>query len=247
MKKQFVFLNCFFIHRERLRRRRQAFIIPNGRSDEYLVPLTCLFPTAPVNGYQGDTVTTMSPAAGQSTAYAPPAVALPHNLIQDGEQIVLAIKPSLFFIVLTCLPFFLAAALVAVGAKVLDEWLPAVPLRLVATVAVLSCLGRLIVAGLQWLARFYVLTDRRVLRIRGVLSVQIFECPLTRIQNTSLVMTLAERVVGLGTLYFATAGTAGYEAAWLMIAKPREVHEVVVEYVNRAQRGGNSGTQVGGL
>ena len=30
----------------------QVFITPNSRSDEYLVPLTCLFPSAPVNGYE---------------------------------------------------------------------------------------------------------------------------------------------------------------------------------------------------
>jgi hypothetical protein len=29
----------------------QVFITPNSRSDEYLVPLTCHFPTASVNGY----------------------------------------------------------------------------------------------------------------------------------------------------------------------------------------------------
>ena len=48
-----------------------------------------------------------------------------------------------------------------------------------------------------------------------------------------MIFTVRERVFGLGTLGFATAGTALREAYWVMLAKPLEVHKTVVETINR--------------
>jgi uncharacterized membrane protein YdbT with pleckstrin-like domain len=180
----------------------------------------------------------MSPLAEPTSVRADSAVIVPRGLIQDGEIIVLAVKPSGFFVVLASLPVVLAVAAIWIATYVLHGWLPkVVPDRAIAALCALAVAVRLIVAILQWLARFYVLTDRRVIRVKGVLRVDIFECPLTRVQNTYLTLALAERVFGMGTIWFATAGTGGPEAAWLMIAKPREIHQIVVEYIRLAQNG----------
>lgn len=183
----------------------------------------------------------MSPSA-QPTSSATPIiapVAVPAALIQDGEQIVLAIKPSLVFILLVSLPTILGLAVVMGVAYMLYSTFPGIPMTTVTEICAAGVLLRVVVAAMQWLARLYVLTDRRVIRVKGVLNVDIFECPLTRIQNTYLSLTLSERIFVLGTIYFATAGTAGMAAAWLMIARPREVHEIVITWVHRAQRGAN--------
>ena len=166
-------------------------------------------------------------------------VALPARLIGADEQVILALKPGGFFILLTSLPFVAGMILLAVAA----HWLTVVsvfslPDKSVTALAGLACIIRVLVAFMQWLGRIYVLTDRRVLRVKGVLRVDVFQCNLTRIQNTSLSLTLTERLLGLGTVFFATAGTGGSEAAWLMITRPAEVHEIVAEYVRRAQRHG---------
>jgi uncharacterized membrane protein YdbT with pleckstrin-like domain len=102
-------------------------------------------------------------------------------------------------------------------------------------------LVRLVVGCLQWFSRLYVLTNRRVLRVKGVLNVQVFECRLERIQNTFMSLSLPERLTGMGTIFFATAGTGLPEAAWLMINRPREVHEIIVTYIERAQRSTHNG------
>ena len=187
----------------------------------------------------------MTPSEPTSALQAPPAVAVPARLLQAGEEIVLAIKPSLIFILLVSTPFLCGLLAIWLAAYLLDRTLPLdLPLQTVGTFCVAAGAIRLIISIFQWVARLYVLTNRRVIRIKGVLNVEVFECPLARIQNTFLSLTLSERIFGLGTIYFSTAGGIGPEAAWLMVARPREVHEIVVEYINRAQRpttGGTSG------
>lgn len=182
----------------------------------------------------------MSPTAQPTSIEgASPAVVLPARLIQDGEQIILAIKPSGFFVLLTSVPFILAAVLAVLAAQAVDFLLPSLhlPVRTVLVAAVGLSLLRVLVAAMQWLARVYVLTDRRIIRVKGVLRVNVFECPLTRVQNTVLTLTVAERLFGLGSLWFATAGTGAMEAAWVMIARPTEVHEITVQAIRRAQSG----------
>ncbi|MEE9211213.1 MAG: hypothetical protein V3U29_01000, partial [Phycisphaeraceae bacterium] len=61
----------------------------------------------------------------------------------------------------------------------------------------------------------------------------VFECQLKQVQNTNALFSLRERLFGLGTIGFATAGTAVTEAYWFMIAKPLDVHQHVVQTLNR--------------
>ncbi len=177
----------------------------------------------------------MSPAAQPTSLEGLPAgVVVPAHLLQGGEEIVLALKPSPWFVLLVSLPSLLTFAALAVAVHLLDEFFPALPERSVLALMAGAGVVRLVVACLQWVARLYVLTNLRVLRVQGVLNVEIFECPLTRVQNTFLSLPMPERLFGLGTILFATAGTGAVEAAWWMIARPKRVHRVVVEYLQRA-------------
>ncbi len=85
----------------------------------------------------------------------------------------------------------------------------------------------------EWWCRVYVLTDRRVLRRTGVLRVSVFEASLRNIQHTSVFMPLRERLFGLGTIGFATAGSDVFDALWVMVRQPFAVHKVVVETMQR--------------
>jgi len=176
---------------------------------------------------------TAQPTSAQA---AGAAVVVPARLIQEGEEVVLALKPSGLFVLLASVPFIVAIALVAVGGYALDSLgIANLNLQLLALVCVAASVVRILTAFLQWLSRIYVLTNRRIIRVRGVLRIHIFECPLSRIQNTVLSLSVSERLFALGTILFATAGTGRTEAAWVMVARPIEVHEIVVEYIRRAQ------------
>jgi hypothetical protein len=175
-------------------------------------------------------------------------VAVPATLIQPDEEIVLAIKPSGFFILVVSAPALAMLAMLALASYLVDAGgLISLSTRTITATCMAGGLLRALIACLQWLSRTYVLTNRRVLRIMGVLRIDIFECGLARIQNTRLSLSVPERLFGMGTILFATAGTEQGQAAWLMIARPGEIHPIVVEYIRRAQRGTGTGTGSNGL
>ncbi len=90
--------------------------------------------------------------------------------------------------------------------------------------------------GLEWWSRLYVLTDRRVLRRKGVLRPTVFEARLRDIQHTSVFRRLRERTCGLGSIGFASAGSEVFNAFWVMIRQPFAVHRTVVEAIERYGR-----------
>jgi hypothetical protein len=87
--------------------------------------------------------------------------------------------------------------------------------------------------GLEWFNRVYVLTDRRIITRSGVLRVSVYEAQLKFIQHTTVLRRVRERVCGLGTIGFATAGSDVFDTFWVMIRQPFAVHKIVVEAIHR--------------
>jgi len=163
---------------------------------------------------------------------------LPAELLQPGEIIILLIKPSPLFILLVPLRFIAVVLLCALLAAQLQSRGINIGMDrhdlIVVTLAIIGL--RLFWQMLEWLSHVYVLTDQRIIRVMGVLSVQVFECPLQKIQQTDLILPLIQRLFWLGSIGFATAGTATHEAYWLMVAKPLEVHQKIIETLRRYRR-----------
>ena len=148
---------------------------------------------------------------------------------------LLALKPSLWTIA------FLSfrTVLVCVALASLAFWLgralqlPGLAVNAVEAAGIIV-LGRIGFAVLQWASRTYVLTDRRVIRIRGVFTIDIFQCSLGKLQNTFLTLTLPQRFFNLGNIAFTTAGTGGIEAVWRHCRGPLAVHEQLLRTINAA-------------
>ena len=159
------------------------------------------------------------------------------SLLGDGEIVLLELKPSLWFVVLVSAPLGGLGLLLVLAGKLawMEQNFPE-PGRWLVLVGAVLIAGRLTWGVLQWLARLYVLTDRRVLRQKGVLTRQIFECRLNKIQNTFVEYTVVQRLMGIGTIHFATAGTRQVEAAWQHIANVGEVHREIQRAVSRYGR-----------
>jgi len=163
---------------------------------------------------------------------------LPAELLQPGEIIILLIKPSPLFILLVPLRFIAIVLLITLLALQLQNKGINIGLdRHDLIIAAMAVIGvRLFWQMLDWLSHVYVLTDQRIIRVMGVLNVQVFECPLQKIQQTDLILPLIQRLFWLGSIGFATAGTATHEAYWLMVARPLEVHQKIVETLRRYRR-----------
>ena len=104
---------------------------------------------------------------------------LPDNLIGADEKVILAVKPSLWLIAFFSFRTVVIAAVVAV---ILTLSSPRLNLGRWAGYAIQFCalaaIARLAFALLQWASRTYVLTDKRIIRIRGVFTIDIFQCYL---------------------------------------------------------------------
>lgn len=162
------------------------------------------------------------------------AATLPDQLLQGGETVVLLLKPSPWFILLEPAGTFLVIFLAMVATLMVDR-LTLLSVSSRDAVLVAAALGVIRMAWqlLEWLSRVYVLTDMRVIRVRGVLRVSIFESPLHNVQHTRLALSLRERLFGLGTIAFATAGTGTDEATWTMVSHPLEAHRIVRQTLQR--------------
>ncbi len=164
---------------------------------------------------------------------------LPAHLLDGGEVVHFAIKPSPWFLLLVSLRTLLAAALVGALAwtEILMPDYRAYALQLALVVAAL----RIGWAILEWTARLYVLTNRRVMTIRGILRPDIFACPLSRVQRTELTASPIERPVRAGTILIHIRATDDQSARtdWAVVSRPQEVFERLHEAVERAHHRGN--------
>lgn len=174
---------------------------------------------------------------GAEEATARAAGMLPAELLQPGEIIILLLKPSPWFILLAPLRVLTAIVILTIAADSANTYLNLhVGSQNIYLAALLLLLARVFWQFLEWLSRVYVLTDRRVIAVAGVLRVGVFETPLEKVQHTNLHFSLRERLFALGTIGFATAGTAFSEAYWLMLSSPLEVHQKVVQTLQRYRR-----------
>ncbi len=160
------------------------------------------------------------------------------HLLQPGETVILLLKPSLLFVPLASVSSLLGIAMVTFFLAWLERRFPELPGsdHMIIAMGVLLGTVRLLWQALEWSARLYVLTDRRIIRRRGVVRVSVFECPLANIQQTAVFQSLRERVFFLGTLCFATAGAASFIALWSYVQRPFEVQRTVAEAINRYTR-----------
>ncbi len=164
------------------------------------------------------------------------AAVVPEHLLQQDEIVLILTKPSLWFIVLTSFRFILTTVLLGIlTVQLLERFWVLSPLtpQTVAVVTVLVVLGRLIWGLLVWTSHIYMLTNQRVVTIKGVINVHVFQAPLRKVQRTALYLPWVMRILGIGTVGLATAATTGFDSTWVMIGRPLQTHEQVVAAINK--------------
>ncbi len=165
------------------------------------------------------------------------------SLIGDDEQVVIVARPSLLMVPLAALGSLVGVAVLVVAIMLWTSVFPGFGWTAPQAVG----FGMILVGArlgwllLEWMNRLYVLTDRRVIRRRGVIRVNVFEARLDRMQQTTVVQSLRERLFGLGTIAFATAGTGTIDAVWEYLPKPYRVHADVALAIDRSPARGDAG------
>ncbi len=180
-----------------------------------------------------------------STAAAPAIAALRQPLqhsallgtLPEGEAVILALKPSVWFVVLSRLGWLLAIAALGVGWNLVsDLGTISLPRSTIfsATAALLA--GVLGWRAIDWQLRLYVLTDRRILRISGILRQTTSEIPLAKMHSVTLHKSLRERLCGLGSIGVSSGSAESLDVFWYMLRRPHEALAAIRDAADRHTR-----------
>lgn len=156
------------------------------------------------------------------------------QVLQQGETVVLIQKPSVWFVLIASLRVIALAVAAGVAARF---WLAEhVSLRVI-EIGLLVAAARVMAATLQWMGRLYILTDRRIIRLAGVLQPEIFDCPLRRVADMRLASRYSERLLRLGSVDIV-AEESNAVGDWRAIKHPMRVLAKVRRMVEQAKQGG---------
>lgn len=149
---------------------------------------------------------------------------LPQGLVDGGEIIILAVKPSMWRPVFDSVPWVMTLSFLAVVSMTWNLALPGLTVSSSAQVIFLFGMLRLGIAVVAWIPSWYVLTNRRLIEIRGVRTPDITSCSLLEVRNTYLNATTIEKTARLGTITYVTDDEAQAPHYWRTIAEPETVH-----------------------
>jgi uncharacterized membrane protein YdbT with pleckstrin-like domain len=151
--------------------------------------------------------------------------------LSAGEQVIFEGHPSWRAI----LGFYLKGVLVAVVLGVIAKLVGSTAL-VFAVVLVVLALTLLIGFVKRW-ATTYTITNRRLNIKRGIVSREVQETRLERVQNVNYNQSVYQRAMQIGDVDFDTAATDDYNFVFYGVANPADV----VHEVDRATGAGAAG------
>jgi uncharacterized membrane protein YdbT with pleckstrin-like domain len=156
---------------------------------------------------------------------------------ETGEEVLFHGHPSWRSMLALHLKGLLAAIAVGVivgliSAAVKDS--VQVPWVVAAVLVVLAI--AFLIAFIRRIATTYTITSHKMTIRLGLLSRQLHETRLDRVQNVGTNQSLLERMLGIGTVDFDTAGGAGFDFAFQGIANPEDVVHTVNEVLAQRSR-----------
>lgn len=154
----------------------------------------------------------------------------------EGDEIIqFSVKPSLWFIALVSARWVLALALLgaALAIATRGNWglQTTVALQVLASLAAI----RIGVATLEWASRHYVLTNRRVMRFKGIFTADVAACPLAKIGRVDLLVRGHERVLRLGTIRMGSSLPDTPAILWEDLPHPAQIHEALLRAIRKSQ------------
>ena len=138
--------------------------------------------------------------------------------LSAGEQVIFQGHPSWRAILGFYLKGILVAAIVGVIAKLVGAGSATVFLIVLVVIAVTVLVG-----FVKRIATTYTITSRRLNIKRGIVSREIQETRLERVQNVNYRQSVYQRLMQIGDVDFDTAATDDYNFVFAGVADPGEV------------------------
>jgi uncharacterized membrane protein YdbT with pleckstrin-like domain len=152
-------------------------------------------------------------------------VAFPRRLLNEGEEVILDLRPHWSFFLWRSLVLLLSVAALIVVAVAVHDDLGDIT-RLVVGALVLVALVRLVMHYAVWAtSEFVVTTDRLILR-SGVVSKRGIEIPLERVNTVFFSQRLRERLFRYGDLVVESGGERGRQVI-SDVPHPERVQSVI--------------------
>ena len=153
-------------------------------------------------------------------------MAFPKKYLNDGEEVILDLRPHWFFLFGPAVLLIAALALAVWVAQTIDSDFALFPALGLAVIALLFFLVRYA----QWLTTDFVLTTDRLIYRKGVISRHGREIPLERLNDVSFTQTLFQRVLRAGDLLVESGGEHG-QSRYGHFADPQgiqnEIHRAI--------------------
>lgn len=149
---------------------------------------------------------------------------LPGGVLDGGEIVLLAVKPSMWRPVFDSVPWIVTCCLLAGTILGLSTPLPGLSLTATAQLILLAACVRLAFAVVRWVPTWYVLTNRRIINIRGVRTPRIVACLLVDVRRTGIHRSAGEKLASLGSIFFEVDHADSPPQPWQCLRKPDEVH-----------------------
>jgi uncharacterized membrane protein YdbT with pleckstrin-like domain len=106
----------------------------------------------------------------------------------------------------------------------------------VACAVIVILLGVVVLGRFRRLTTTYTVTNRRLTIQRGLLSRDLQETRLDRVQNVNSSQSVFERMLRVGTVDFDTAGSAEYDFAFRGVEHPHEIVRAVDRALHQLER-----------
>ncbi|MFN8216927.1 MAG: PH domain-containing protein [Solirubrobacterales bacterium] len=141
--------------------------------------------------------------------------------LSSGEQVIFQGHPSWRAI----LGFYLKGLLVAIVLGVIAKLVSGNGATVGVVVVVLAL--TVLIGFIKRVATTYTITNRRLNIKRGIISREIQETRLERVQNVNFQQSVYQRIMQIGDVDFDTAASGDYDFIFYGVANPEEiVHRV---------------------
>jgi hypothetical protein len=158
------------------------------------------------------------------------------HILQDGELVLLILKPSRWLILFDSMKFAAVVLIVLLGLRLWPNVVPERSALLLMELGALLIAGRVMWSVLQWMGRLFILTDLRIVRLSGVFHIDVFDCPLRRVARVRVLRSFRERLLRLGTIEIIPQDENLPISAWQTIKHPQRIHDQIIAAINRAKQ-----------
>jgi uncharacterized membrane protein YdbT with pleckstrin-like domain len=160
---------------------------------------------------------------------------------EPGEEVFFHGHPSWR----AMLAFYIRGLLVAVVAGVIAGIVTAIAdgsvnVPIVAAVVVVVFLALVVIGFVRRVTTTYTITDRRLTIESGLLTRDLHQTRLARVQNVNLRQSVLERMLSVGDVDFDTAASADYDFAFRGVSGPRDIVQTVDRALHEIHEGHGS-------